>query len=578
MLTATLLWLLSQLVALVHAQSNFCAPSNVFCASITANDASQSYSISVQTSLQGWTAIGLNTYGMAGCTMIVGWLNSANAPVVSVRYSGGHYLPQPTSDSNIALGGSSSGGVSFSFSIPYAMAGQYFGVQPGQPSNFIYASASAGPSNPNSASSGFGIHEYRGSFSMVIPAQRVQPVPPPPTAVVIPPTTAAPVETTAQAAPASSVTQVTTTDSPRVTLLAPSAIPTSVMNDLAAGVAVSTFCSDMTGTFCITASRAGENVTVTVQSSYTGWVAFGIGSSMTTAKMFVCWLDSSNNPFITQRDSAALIQPPISSLQQFSIASTPATVNISSTSKITFSLILPASLFNMNATTSLIYALSSSPPSTPNSPTSPFPVHSTRGVFSLDISKLGTTTSGEPTTTPNVLLYHGLCMFLAWCILPPVGIFIARYLKERLGHLWYKLHIAIMFFGIASLMALGLLFVELYIPEGAPRFSGSTPHGVMGMLIAFGMYPLQIALGYISNSLFDKERNEIPWWDKLHWMVGRLVVVLAVINVCLGLVLYGAGTGWVVGYWVFVGVVGVGFVVVEKRMGASVHVQKPASP
>ncbi|KAJ3067705.1 hypothetical protein HDU98_009107 [Podochytrium sp. JEL0797] len=530
-------WLLVHLVAAVHSQANFCAPSNTFCASITANDASQSYSVTVQTTLQGWAGIGLSATSMPGTKMVVGWLNSTTAPVVSVRHAGGFSMPVSIADANIAAipvnPAPLLAGVAFAFSVPYAKAADYFGVPAGTAGNFIYATANAGPTDPDSASSGFGYHDYRGLFTLVIPAQGVvQGV------------------QTSNVSSAVTANATATTSNKAASQTSSLASPTALADGGVAGMAVSTFCSDT------------------------------VGRGMTNANIFTCWLDSNNQPIITQRDGVAYTQPALSPIQQFTTTTTPTSITIASTSKIIFSLILPISLFNANTTTPFIYALSSSPPSTPDSPSSSFPMHSTREAFSLDVSKLGTTTTGQlSATSPNFLFYHGICMFLAWCILPPIGIFIARYLKQRLGHLWYKLHVAIMFGGIASLMALGLLFVELHIPEDTPRFSGSTPHGVIGMLIAFGLYPLQVVLGYTANALFNAERTHVPWWDKMHWIMGRLAGVLALINILFGLILYGAEVGVIGAYGAVVVAIGVGFGLTEWRMGGAVHhVQMPSSP
>jgi hypothetical protein len=57
--------------------------------------------------------------------------------------------------------------------------------------------------------------------------------------------------------------------------------------------------------------------------------------------------------------------------------------------------------------------------------------------------------------------------------------------------------------------------------------------------------------------LWDPERSAVPWWDVLHWYFGRSLVLLAVINIFLGINEYSEYTGkQVVGitvaYWIWI--------------------------
>ncbi|KAJ3078627.1 hypothetical protein HK100_010652 [Physocladia obscura] len=289
-----------------------------------------------------------------------------------------------------------------------------------------------------------------------------------------------------------------------------------------------------------------------------------------SSAMFVGWYNSSNEPVISQRSASNHVQPSVSSSQVFTHVSTPSSVSLLSTSKLSFSFQIPISLISTTAATSFIFGISDSAPSSPNSASSNFNQHDTYGVFSLDLSKAGSSTgSTESTSVPILVILHGLFMFLAWFVFPSTAIFIARFLKGRLGHLWYQLHVGLMFGGTGLCIILGLAFVEVYVVQkfGLPSF-----HAKLGVAIALGVYPLQILLGYISNAKFSINRKSIPWWDQLHWWIGRLVFLAAIVNIFLGLKLADVGHGLLIAFPVVVVLVVAGFVLAEWKMGAAHHV------
>ena len=46
---------------------------------------------------------------------------------------------------------------------------------------------------------------------------------------------------------------------------------------------------------------------------------------------------------------------------------------------------------------------------------------------------------------------------------------------------------------------------------------------------------LQIILGFVIDKLWSPDRTSIPLWDKLHWWIGRVVFLIAIINLYLGI-------------------------------------------
>ncbi|ORY40149.1 hypothetical protein BCR33DRAFT_719547, partial [Rhizoclosmatium globosum] len=185
---------------------------------------------------------------------------------------------------------------------------------------------------------------------------------------------------------------------------------------------------------------------------------------------------------------------------------------------IVFSFTVPLSdtrFISTKASSQFIYALSDTPPTTPEDPASSFSKHSL--MIRVDL-----------------VFLHGILMFFAWGVIPPGAIFMARYLKESMNY-WYHWHKYLFLFG----------------SEGASRFFTSN-HGIIGTVVVFIGYPLQMLLGFISNALYDEKRKSVPWYDQLHHWTGRIIMVLVLVQMQLGLDLYGASTGVIAAFWCWV--------------------------
>lgn len=49
---------------------------------------------------------------------------------------------------------------------------------------------------------------------------------------------------------------------------------------------------------------------------------------------------------------------------------------------------------------------------------------------------------------------------------------------------------------------------------------------------------LQVVGGFLIDFLFSPDRKSIPWWDKMHWWMGRFTLIAAIVNIPIGLLLY----------------------------------------
>ena len=118
---------------------------------------------------------------------------------------------------------------------------------------------------------------------------------------------------------------------------------------------------------------------------------------------------------------------------------------------------------------------------------------------------------------------HGILFFVGWAVVAPIATFIARFLKAKLGHKWYFLHRGLMG-GVLSVLviiafALGVAAVS---QRQSPHFDGG--HQILGLLI-FILIWFQAVLGAIINRLWRPERTKVPIHDKVHWWLGRILIL-----------------------------------------------------
>ncbi|KAI8921785.1 hypothetical protein BC831DRAFT_475434 [Entophlyctis helioformis] len=338
-------------------------------------------------------------------------------------------------------------------------------------------------------------------------------------------------------------------------------------------VSVSQFCTPEQD-FCATGgSDTLGNIIVTVHAAAAGYAAFGIGSSMYNATIFVGFRNSTGgitlSPRTSEEHGLPLYAPQIvASLVDVQQVAAPLWAKLSYTFQ------HPAAGITSNTT--YIYAWSESPPSSPDSPSSGFGYHYSRGIIQgLDLTSpallsavdnhtiASKTADGFHQSVPvgvaskaslsmsegrpqpmwdlpegvgydTILRLHGVIMVMAWTICPAFGIFIARYLKETLGVMWFRLHVFFMVVGTGILTIGGIALVYMHKPP--PHFQDS-PHRAFGIIVGFSMLA-QMALGVVCDRMFNPERTSVPWWDKAHWVFGRALVIGAVLNIFGGVTLY----------------------------------------
>ncbi|KAJ3109864.1 hypothetical protein HDU97_000094 [Phlyctochytrium planicorne] len=200
--------------------------------------------------------------------------------------------------------------------------------------------------------------------------------------------------------------------------------------------------------------------------------------------------------------------------------------------------------------TGYIVAWSSRSPSNKDSAsTTGFSQHTSNpAIFTADLTvMMGTNTTGMDSITIDeggkpfldfgvlksdayVNYVHGVLMFIAWGVAPFAGIFVARYLKDRLGIWWFRLHVFLMA-GVCGGLTIAGFLIKL-LTKTPPHFK--SPHEIIGLTIIVSLF-VQSILGVVSDRLWSPDRPDVPWWDKLHWWFGRLSFLLALANLFVGL-------------------------------------------
>jgi len=132
-------------------------------------------------------------------------------------------------------------------------------------------------------------------------------------------------------------------------------------------------------------------------------------------------------------------------------------------------------------------------------------------------------------TYATFVAWHACMMFLAFGILLPFGLFIARFLKSFWW--WFPLHIAVQILSV-TLTFIAFTLIVLETPE---KVSFTFWHSYIGLaaLILIWFSPF---LGLISHFMWDPNRSSIPLFpDKIHWYVGRLGILVGFAAIYLGI-------------------------------------------
>ena len=157
-----------------------------------------------------------------------------------------------------------------------------------------------------------------------------------------------------------------------------------------------------------------------------------------------------------------------------------------------------------------------------------------------------------------ILRIHGIMMFVAWFIFPVIGIYIARFFRKLN---WFPAHL---FFTLATLLLTVASFILIVLYRPSPHFvsfdSLNNAHVKIGLTVIIALI-LQVILGSVAH-IFRIPRHStesLPWYNKVHKVLGRILITLAIINVIIGMYVYSSfgaiSTGYFVTVYILLGII-----------------------
>ncbi|ESO95345.1 hypothetical protein LOTGIDRAFT_232041 [Lottia gigantea] len=133
----------------------------------------------------------------------------------------------------------------------------------------------------------------------------------------------------------------------------------------------------------------------------------------------------------------------------------------------------------------------------------------------------------------NFIAVHAYLMVIGWGFFLQWGGFIARYLKFK-NPLWFYLHVTFQIFGLCCAIA-GLVMGILSVPFDHLKF----PHSIIGVVVmVLGiLQPINALIRPNKQQPDETKSFRRRFWEFFHHFGGRLALVLALVNISLGVFL-----------------------------------------
>ncbi|XP_006366806.1 cytochrome b561 and DOMON domain-containing protein At3g07570-like [Solanum tuberosum] len=165
--------------------------------------------------------------------------------------------------------------------------------------------------------------------------------------------------------------------------------------------------------------------------------------------------------------------------------------------------------------------------------------------------------SETKTLYANLRRSHGLLNMFGWGILMPIGVMAARYLRQY-DPIWFYSHITIQSLGFI----LGFAGVISGLVLNSRLQNNVNRHKGLGIFI--------LLLGCLQAIAIlvrpDKESKIRKYWNWYHYITGRVLILLATINVFYGIHLGNAGSSWNAGFSVVLVILFITALMLEIRM------------
>ncbi|KZV32205.1 hypothetical protein F511_29780 [Dorcoceras hygrometricum] len=145
----------------------------------------------------------------------------------------------------------------------------------------------------------------------------------------------------------------------------------------------------------------------------------------------------------------------------------------------------------------------------------------------------------EKTTEASLRRGHGILNMLGWGILMPIGVMVARYMRQW-DPIWFYSHVAIQTTGFV----LGVIGVICgFVLQNRLKASVNRHKGIGIFVLVLGC--LQV-IAFLARP--DKTSKVRKYWNWYHFIVGRVLIFAAAVNVFYGIHLGKAGAGWNAGF------------------------------
>ncbi|KAL2818333.1 hypothetical protein BJX63DRAFT_71120 [Aspergillus granulosus] len=168
---------------------------------------------------------------------------------------------------------------------------------------------------------------------------------------------------------------------------------------------------------------------------------------------------------------------------------------------------------------------------------------------------------------PSLVKAHGVVMGTAFGIIFPLGAILLRVIRSKFGvyaHISAQLiGYALMITGLATGVRVGKILDRLH----------NNGHTIIGtVVVAFLL--IQPFIGFWHHYKFRKTQST-GWWTQVHIWLGRLFLLLGIINGGIGLKLADNTTGGIIAYAVVAGVFGVVYITIAALRQGKVILKDP---
>ncbi|KAI3635781.1 hypothetical protein MIR68_006419 [Amoeboaphelidium protococcarum] len=131
------------------------------------------------------------------------------------------------------------------------------------------------------------------------------------------------------------------------------------------------------------------------------------------------------------------------------------------------------------------------------------------------------------------VLWHSAAMTVAFIVLMFPFAVLARYMKYIVPK-WFFHHWKGQV--LATLIAIAGFIIVFYHLKWSFRWTNR--HTYLGVVLMFVLIPLQLIMGYLSNALWYAGKPPHLCPDKLHWILGYVILVSSVVNIGFGVEWY----------------------------------------